>query len=131
MCLLPQQLLMAVIIFSSQREDRYNAVKKVACAELGLPTQCIIARTISQEKKLRSVTVKIALQINCKLGGELWSLKIPMSGLMVSWFQQLHTDPFMLLAARASFTFLSVLMHRIIVFVVDVSVHAGWSIAFR
>lgn len=77
------QLQLAVIIFPTQREDRYAAVKRLACSDLCLPTQCIIARTISQEKKLRSVTQKIALQINCKLGGELWALKIPLNGLMV------------------------------------------------
>lgn len=74
---------MAIIIFPAQREDRYSAVKRLACVDLGLPTQCINSRTISQENKLRSVTQKIALQINCKLGGELWALKIPMTGLMV------------------------------------------------
>lgn len=77
------QLQLAVIIFPSQREDRYAAVKRVACLELALATQCIMSRTISHDAKLRSVTQKIALQINCKLGGELWALKIPITGLMV------------------------------------------------
>ena len=27
-----------------------------------------------------SVTTKIALQLNCKLGGELWAVEIPVSG---------------------------------------------------
>jgi aubergine-like protein len=43
--------------------------------------QVINARTISQQNKLRSVTQKIALQINCKLGGELWALDIPLVGV--------------------------------------------------
>ena len=43
-----------------------------------LASQVINARTISQPQKLRSVTQKIALQINCKLGGELWALEIPL-----------------------------------------------------
>ena len=77
------QLQLAVVIFPTQREDRYSAVKRVACGDMGLPTQCIVSRTINQEKKLRAVTQKIALQINCKLGGELWALKIPLNGLMV------------------------------------------------
>ena len=47
--------------------------------EWPLPSvQVINARTISQQNKLRSVTQKIALQINCKLGGELWALEIPL-----------------------------------------------------
>ncbi|XP_076054688.1 argonaute 3 [Oratosquilla oratoria] len=87
-----RNLQMAVIIFPTQREDRYSAVKKLACAELSLPTQCINSRTIGQENRLRSVVQKIALQINCKLGGELWALKIPLSGLMVCGIDVYH-DP--------------------------------------
>nr|XP_053635445.1 protein argonaute-3-like [Cherax quadricarinatus] len=87
-----RNLQIAVIIFPTQRDDRYAAVKRLACVELALPTQCINSRTISQDSKLRSVTQKIALQINCKLGGELWALKIPMTGLMVCGVDVYH-DP--------------------------------------
>ena len=40
--------------------------------------QVINARTISMPTKLRSVTQKVALQINAKLGGELWAVEIPL-----------------------------------------------------
>merc|ERR1719494_1283152 len=40
-------------------------------------------KTISNEKKVSSVVQKVALQINCKLGGELWACDIPMKHLMV------------------------------------------------
>lgn len=40
--------------------------------------QVIISKTISRPDKMRSVVQKIALQINCKLGGELWSVDIPL-----------------------------------------------------
>ncbi len=71
------ELQLVVIIFPTSRDDRYNAVKKLCCVEKAIPSQVIISRTISQQQKLRSVTQKIALQINCKLGGELWSVEIP------------------------------------------------------
>lgn len=45
--------------------------------------QVINAKTISQQNKLRSVTQKVALQINCKLGGELWALEIPLVSFIV------------------------------------------------
>jgi len=74
--LVPQcQLVMT--IFPSSRDDRYNAIKKLCCVECPVPSQVIIAKTIGDPRKLRSVTQKIALQINCKLGGELWSVTIP------------------------------------------------------
>lgn len=79
------------MIFPTQREDRYSAVKRWACAEKGLPTQCINSKTLD-DKKLRSVTQKVALQINCKLGGELWTVKIPIKGLMVCGVDVYH-DP--------------------------------------
>ena len=43
-----------------------------------VPSQCIVSRTLG--KNLMSVTTKIALQLNCKLGGELWAVEIPVSG---------------------------------------------------
>ncbi|KAB7506711.1 Piwi-like protein 2, partial [Armadillidium nasatum] len=85
------QLQLAVVIFPMPREDRYSAVKRLTCSDLGVASQCINSRTISQDQKLRSVTQKIALQINCKLGGELWALKIPMSALMVCGVDVYHS----------------------------------------
>lgn len=67
-----------VVIFPTKREDKYNAVKKLLCAERPCPSQMIISKTISDERKLRSVVQKISLQINAKLGGELWQLHIPL-----------------------------------------------------
>jgi len=67
---------MVVAIFPSARDDRYNAIKKLCCAEMPVPSQVILAKTLTGTK-LRSVTQKIVLQINCKLGGELWAVKIP------------------------------------------------------
>ena len=39
--------------------------------------QVINLKTISQDKKLTSVVQKVALQMNCKLGGELWAAAMP------------------------------------------------------
>ncbi|KTG39988.1 hypothetical protein cypCar_00008901, partial [Cyprinus carpio] len=35
-------------------------------------------RTISQPQKLHSIAQQILLQINCKLGGELWTVNVPL-----------------------------------------------------
>ncbi|XP_071952418.1 piwi-like protein 1 [Antedon mediterranea] len=87
------RLQLVVIIFPTSRDDRYNAVKKLCCHESAVPSQVIIAKTISQANKLRSVVQKIALQINCKLGGELWSLDIPPKNLMVVGIDVYHDSP--------------------------------------
>lgn len=69
---------------SSNRKDRYDAVKKFLCIDRPVPSQCVLARTLSKPKTVFSVATKIALQMNCKMGGELWSLEIPVSiGIIV------------------------------------------------
>ncbi|XP_062594439.1 piwi-like protein 1 [Saccostrea cucullata] len=79
-----------VVVCPTSRDDKYSAIKKICCVEMPVPSQVIIAKTISKPDKLRSVTQKIALQINCKLGGELWGLDIPMSNLMVVGIDVYH-----------------------------------------
>eukprot|EP00794_Sanderia_malayensis_P019493 gene19493-21418_t len=79
-----------VTIFPTSRDDRYAAVKKLCCIESPVPSQCINARTIGQPNKLRSITQKIALQINCKLGGELWALEIPLRSVMIVGIDVYH-----------------------------------------
>ena len=45
---------------------------------LELCSQVINSRTLARPDRLRSVVQKIALQINCKLGGTLWAVRIPL-----------------------------------------------------
>merc|ERR1712200_204416 len=78
-----KNLQLVVIIVPMQREDRYAAIKKLCNSELPIPSQVVCSKTISNEKKVNSVVQKVALQINCKLGGELWGVKIPLKHLMV------------------------------------------------
>jgi aubergine-like protein len=85
-------LQLVVVIFPSPRDDRYSSIKKLCCIESPVPSQVINARTISQQQKLRSVTQKIALQINVKLGGELWALEIPLKNVMVIGIDVFHDN---------------------------------------
>ncbi|XP_035226356.1 piwi-like protein Ago3 [Stegodyphus dumicola] len=79
-----------VVVFPTPRDDRYSAVKKLCCIEMPIPSQAINLKTISDVRKLRSVVQKIALQMNCKLGGELWSIHIPLDNLMVCGLDTYH-----------------------------------------
>ncbi|XP_062399032.1 piwi-like protein 2 [Sardina pilchardus] len=76
-------LQLVICIITGNKDDLYNAIKKLCCVQSPIPSQAINARTISQPQKLRSVAQKILLQMNCKLGGELWSVNIPLKQLMV------------------------------------------------
>ncbi|XP_028269656.1 piwi-like protein 2 [Parambassis ranga] len=76
-------LQLVVCILVGNRDDLYSAVKKLCCVKNPIPSQAINARTISNPQKLRSVAQKILLQMNCKLGGELWTVNVPLKHLMV------------------------------------------------
>ncbi|KAK2562296.1 Piwi-like protein 1 [Acropora cervicornis] len=71
------ELQMVVTILTTNRKDRYDAIKKLCCLEKPVPSQVIVGRTISKKQMLMSVSTKIAIQLNCKLGGEAWALEIP------------------------------------------------------
>ena len=50
-----------------------------------VPSQCIVSRTLSKKQMLMSVATKICLQLNCKLGGELWALEVPVCSNNYVW----------------------------------------------
>ncbi|KAK2582643.1 hypothetical protein KPH14_004922 [Odynerus spinipes] len=81
---------MVVVVFPSNRTDRYSAIKKLCCVEKPVPSQVIISRTLSRSDRLKSVTQKIALQMNCKLGGALWAVNIPFDKCMVCGIDVYH-----------------------------------------
>ncbi len=68
----PNETQLVVTIVPQMRADRYSAIKKLCYLETPVASQVVVQRTISNERKLTSITQKIILQINCKLGGELW-----------------------------------------------------------
>ena len=78
------QTQIVVTVFPTSKDDRYNSVKRVCYAEKGMPAQAIITKTLRDDKKLKAMCVKIALQMNVKLGGELWRLDIPKVSLEAS-----------------------------------------------
>jgi len=44
-----------------------------------VPSQCVVTKTLNKKNTLISVATKILMQLNCKLGGELWRVHIPVS----------------------------------------------------
>ncbi|XP_061663732.1 piwi-like protein 1 [Syngnathoides biaculeatus] len=74
---------MVVVVLSSNRKDKYDCVKKYLCVDCPTPSQCVLARTLSRPQALMTIATKIVLQMSCKMGGELWSVEIPLKQLMV------------------------------------------------
>lgn len=81
---------LALMVVPQQKSDRYAAIKKLCCLEMPVPSQVVCLKTINNEKRLNAVAQKIALQINCKLGGELWACKTPFKHLMVVGIDVFH-----------------------------------------
>lgn len=80
---------MVMCVVSNQRADRYSAIKKRCCVDRAVPTQVILTKTITPKDRggnIRSVAMKVAIQLNCKLGGAPWMVGMPISGLMTLGF---------------------------------------------
>ncbi|XP_046997505.1 piwi-like protein Siwi isoform X1 [Schistocerca americana] len=81
------QLIMCVV--TNNRTDRYGAIKKKCCIDRAVPTQVILAKNLAA-KGVMSIATKVAIQINCKLGGIPWTVEIPLSGMMTIGFDVCH-----------------------------------------
>ena len=53
-------------------------------------SQFITATVLNKPNGLLSVATKVAVQMNCKLGGEPWSVRIPMSASMIIGYDTYH-----------------------------------------
>lgn len=71
--------LQVVCLLSSNRKDKYDAIKKYLCTDCPTPSQCVVARTLGKQQTVMAIATKIALQMNCKMGGELWRVDMPVS----------------------------------------------------
>ncbi|NXJ77374.1 PIWL1 protein, partial [Trogon melanurus] len=79
-----------VCVLSSVRKDKYDAIKKYLCTDCPIPSQCVLARSLSKPQTALSIVTKIALQMNCKMGGELWSVEIPLKQVMIVGIDCFH-----------------------------------------
>ena len=55
-----------------------------------VPSQVIVSRTLMKKQMMMSVATKVAIQLNCKMGGEVWALDIPVSTLSVDIVHTLY-----------------------------------------
>ncbi|XP_025197459.1 piwi-like protein Siwi [Melanaphis sacchari] len=79
-------LILCVIL--SSRGDVYTLIKRMLCIDRAVPSQIVLLRNV--QKNNLSLSTKIAIQINCKLGGTPWLVNIPRKGLMIIGFDVYH-----------------------------------------
>lgn len=82
---------MVVVVLPMLSDSRYQRIKRLCCIEFPVPSQIIVAKTINKpDNSLRSIAQKIILQMNVKLGGELWRLPIPIKKIMIVGIDVYH-----------------------------------------
>ncbi|XP_046667762.1 piwi-like protein Siwi [Homalodisca vitripennis] len=81
------QLILVVLL--NQKADRYSAIKKKTLVDRAVPTQVVLAKNLNK-KSVMSIATKVAIQMNCKIGGAPWSVTMPLNGLMVVGFDVCH-----------------------------------------
>ncbi|KAF6198266.1 hypothetical protein GE061_008013 [Apolygus lucorum] len=81
------QLIMCIV--PNNRSDRYSAIKKKCCVDRAVPTQVVVQKNLNS-KGVMSIATKIAIQMNCKIGGTPWSIPVPMQGLMICGYDVCH-----------------------------------------
>lgn len=78
-----------VCLVPNQKKDRYDAIKKHCCIDQPIPSQVLMTKNLNP-KKAMSVVTKVVMQMNAKLGGELWSINIPMKQVMYVGIDTYH-----------------------------------------
>lgn len=81
---------MVVCIVPNNRKDRYDTIKKICCVDNPCPSQVVVSRTLSKKQMLMSVCTKIGIQLNCKLGGQVWAVDVPIKNVMVVGIDVYH-----------------------------------------
>ncbi|KAM5187333.1 piwi-like protein 3 [Callospermophilus lateralis] len=64
-----------VCILPDDRKNRYDEIKKYLCVKSPIPSQCVVAHTLNKTSTLKTMVIKIAQQMNCKMGGALWKVE--------------------------------------------------------
>lgn len=103
---------LVMCVLTNSRKDRYDALKKYLCLDNPVPSQVrscnssslnslkihvhvhfsqmVQIKTLLRQNQLISVATKIGLQVNAKLGGEIWAVDIPTKTLMVIGIDTYH-----------------------------------------
>uniref|UniRef100_T1JMK8 Piwi domain-containing protein n=1 Tax=Strigamia maritima TaxID=126957 RepID=T1JMK8_STRMM len=64
------------VILPNNSKERYDCVKKICCVDIGVASQVALGTTLSK-KSIMSIATKIAIQMNCKIGGAAWTIFNP------------------------------------------------------
>ena len=82
--------MMILCVVPNNNLDRYSAIKIKCCVNYPIPTQVLLSKACKKTPRGNinlSVATKVAIQMNCKVGGIPWIINIPTKkGWMVVGF---------------------------------------------
>lgn len=64
---------LVLIVLPSPNKAMYDDIKRHLCCDAGLPSQCVLSKTLT--KNNISISNKIMIQVAVKVGAEPWVLK--------------------------------------------------------
>ncbi|CAB0000522.1 unnamed protein product [Nesidiocoris tenuis] len=83
------QPILILCVLMNNKADKYEAVKKKCCVDRAIPSQCVLAKNLAH-RNADSICTKIAIQINCKLGGTPWGASFPFKvSVFRFWFSRI------------------------------------------
>ena len=59
----------------------FTSQKFLNVLNIAVPSQLVVAKTLGKKQMLNAICSKIAMQLNCKMGAELWALDIPVCAI--------------------------------------------------
>lgn len=80
---------LVLCVVPNNRSDRYSAIKKKCIVDRHTPSQVFLEKNL-MNKNVKTIATKVAIQMNCKLGGSPWSIDVPNIDLMVVGFDVCH-----------------------------------------
>ncbi|KAH3746047.1 piwi A [Pelomyxa schiedti] len=84
------QVRFVICVFFREDKDKYDAVKQFLTSDpSSLPCQVVLSRSLDP-RKINTVCQRILLQCNVKLGGELWTVDIPLPDTMICGIDVCH-----------------------------------------
>uniref|UniRef100_A0A4X1SML5 Piwi like RNA-mediated silencing 3 n=2 Tax=Sus scrofa TaxID=9823 RepID=A0A4X1SML5_PIG len=73
---------MVLFLLPTDNKEIYDGIKRHLCIYCPIPSQCVLRRTLGKPRTLLTIATKIAQQMNCKLGGALWTVDIGLQNAM-------------------------------------------------
>lgn len=81
-----------VIVPDKNKSDLYNAIKKeTLCGDNPVSIQVVSKNILkSDERRLMTIATKVAIQVNCKLGGAPWMVDLVLPSVLIIGFSVTH-----------------------------------------